>query len=152
VSATKLQAMRVPSVITAQSPGYLSADPVFWSLFDHVRISWSQIARLCGVSPACVTRWRQGARAMPPEVKVFLTLLAKRSTEGMERNVGSSDWQRSMAEHFPDMPLLLEANLLALRKLLPVQLERNAALPREVQEEGERLFNEWRSKNVKGSK
>jgi hypothetical protein len=149
VSATKLQAMRVPSVVTAQSRGYLSADPIFWSLFDYVRISWSNLARLMNVSPACVTRWRQGVRAMPPGAKVFLTLIVKWHADRREANLSNPNWQRSTAELVPDMPLLLEIEGFALRKLLPVQLERNAAFPKEAQEEGERMFREWHSKNVK---
>jgi len=114
----------------------LIQQPVFEGI-SSAGIPAKTIARMLGVSPSTVSKWKTGKAQIPSSSLVFLTLILAHlieDAESLERRfegVGTR-WDGALDEQ-----------LTAMRRLLREQETFTATLPADVVHAGARLYRDW---------
>lgn len=117
-------------------PGMIDVRPVFRGLADG-GIAGKDIARMLGVAPSTVSKWRRGAARPNEDAVQFLTLILADVIGAKERALDAMN----------DMPLAWrlgrESELAAMRQALYQQEAANRALKPAALRDGARMFKDW---------
>ncbi len=120
----------------AWAPGMIDVRPVFRGLADG-GIAGKDIARMLGVAPSTVSKWRRGAARPNEDAIQFLTLILADVIGAKERALDAME----------DVPLAWrlgrESELAAMRQSLFRQEAINRTLKPAALRDGARMFKDW---------
>lgn len=123
-------------VPAAWAPDMIDVRPVFRGLTDG-GIAGKDIARMLGVAPSTVSKWRRGTARPNEDAIQFLTLILADVIGAKERTLDAMD----------GVPLAWrlgrESELAAMRQSLLQQEAINRALKPIALRDGARMFKEW---------
>lgn len=117
-------------------PDMIDVRPVFRGLADG-DIAGKDIARMLGVAPSTVSKWRRGAARPSEDTIQFLTLILADVIGAKERTLDAMD----------NVPLAWrlgrESELAAMRQSLLQQESINRVLAPTALRDGARMFKDW---------
>jgi len=120
----------------AWAPDLIDVRPVFRGLADG-GIAGKDIARMLGVAPSTVSKWRRGAAKPNEDAIQFLTLILADVIGAKERTLDAME----------DVPLAWrlgrESELAAMRQSLLQQEAINRVLKPTSLRDGARMFKDW---------
>lgn len=120
----------------AWAPDMIDVRPVFRGLADG-GIAGKDIARMLGVAPSTVSKWRRGTARPNEDAIQFLTLILADVIGAKERTLDAMD----------DVPLAWrlgrESELAAMRQALLQQEAVNRVLKPTALRDGARMFKDW---------
>ncbi len=106
--------------------------PVFRGLAE-AKIQGNELARMIGVAPATVSKWRTGRSRIPAETQVFMTLLLANRIEDIVHDLGPQ------GRHSRRMGVALRSIVGQLHRQEAI----NTTLHPAAQRLGARLFRQW---------
>jgi len=123
-------------VVGVWAPDMIDVRPVFRGLADG-GIAGKDIARMLGVAPSTVSKWRRGTARPNEDAIQFLTLILADVIGAKERTLDAMD----------DVPLAWrlgrESELAAMRQSLLQQESMNRVLKPTAIRDGARMFKDW---------
>lgn len=123
-------------IAVAWAPDMIDVRPVFRGLADG-GIAGKDIARMLGVAPSTVSKWRRGAARPNEDAIQFLTLILADVIGAKERTLDAMD----------NVPLAWrlgrESELAAMRQALLQQEAINRVLKPTSLRDGARMFKDW---------